>query len=464
MFEWPVLFELTLVALSEILNISDMNEIYLLAHKINFILFFVALILFYKLIKKRFQNTNLAIISTLFFVLCPRIFAASFYNTRDIFFLSLFIYFVFFAYKFINYKSIKNIIILSLFSAILINSKILGIIPVGLFVLLYVFFELDDYEKIKKEKNLLILFVFFIVLFSYLLWPYLWDNPLKNMKSAFLNIIIVHENLNVINYYFGDYVSSKLIAWHYRPVWLMITTPVIIILLFFIGIILSCFKLFKHLNKNLKIDYLITKDNFLDIFLFLVFFITFFITIKFNQSKFGGWRHLYFLYVVIVYFAIIATKQIYIFFNKDEYKKIFSVLIFANLLYVLIWNLNNHPNQYVYFNFLFQNYAVKNFDLDTWGVTHKQSLDKILKMDKNEIITVFGKGYTNLRNSYLFLNREERKRIRFREFENSKYIIDTKMKKVREYNFINKDKFDKFFEITVNKVPISTTYINKKIK
>ena len=107
MFEWPVLFELTLVALSEILNISDMNEIYLLAHKINFILFFVALILFYKLIKKRFQNTNLAIISTLFFVLCPRIFAASFYNTRDIFFLSLFIYFVFFLINLLIIKVLK---------------------------------------------------------------------------------------------------------------------------------------------------------------------------------------------------------------------------------------------------------------------------------------------------------------------------------------------------------------------
>jgi hypothetical protein len=464
MFEWPVLFELFLVALCNALNISEMNEIYLLAHKINFILFFIALILFFKLINKRFKNTSLALLSTLFFLLSPRIFSESFYNSRDIFFLSLFVYFIFFAYKFINYKSIKNIIILSLFSAILINSKILGIIPVGLFILLYIFFELDNYSKIKNEKNMLILFVFFIIFFSYLLWPYLWDDPLRNIKSAFFNIIKVHENFNIINYYFGDYVSSKIVAWHYRPVWLIITTPVIIIILFLIGIFLSCIKLFRYLNNNLKIDYSITKDTFLDIFLFLVFFITFFITIKFNQSKFGGWRHLYFLYVAIVYFAIIATNQIFLSFNKDRYKKIFGILIFANLLYVLIWNLNNHPNQYIYFNFLFKNYAVKNFDLDIWGISHKQSLDKILVIDSSKDITVFGKGYTSLRNSYLFLNREERKRIKFSDFENSKYIIDNKMKRVREYNVINNDNFDKLFEITIDRVPISTTYINKKIK
>ena len=91
--EWPIIFELLLVLISKLFNINEMEKIYLVSHQLNFIIFFVSLMYFHKLIYQRFNSYILATLSIFFLVLSPRIFAESFYNSRDIFFMSLFIFF-----------------------------------------------------------------------------------------------------------------------------------------------------------------------------------------------------------------------------------------------------------------------------------------------------------------------------------------------------------------------------------
>ena len=312
-------------------------------------------------------------------------------------------------------------------------------------------------EKVK----LITLYFFLIFFFSYALWPYLWTDPLNNLYYAFTNIAKEHDKFVLINYYFGEYISSKIVAWHYRPVWFLITTPVIIIILFFISIIFTCFKLFKYINTDSEKKNSLNNDEFIDTFLFLTFFLTFFLTIKFNDSQFGGWRHLYFLYTIVIYFSISALKNIY-HFSKNLYKNIFSIIIFVNLFYILTWNVINHPNQFVFFNLLSKNYALKNFDLDNWGVSHKQSLDEILKLDTSTSIKVFARGFTSLNDTYLFLDESKKKRIIISNFENAKYIIDNKTKRIRNNIIIKNDNFDKFFDINVDNIAISTVYIRKK--
>lgn len=462
MAEWPILFELILVFLSKLLNISDTRDLYLLAHKLNIIFFFVALILFFKIINSRFNNTVLAIISTLFILLSPRIFAESFYNTRDIFFFSLFIYFIYFLYKFIDYKSYLNIILMSLFSSFLINAKILGLIPVIFFILFYFFVEQRKHNHIKQKINFIILYLIFIILFSYILWPYLWNDPINNLYYAFTNILKSHESLTVINYYFGEHVSSKLVAWHYRPVWLLTTTPFFIIILFTVGAIIMLSRMWSYVSKVFESQVFLTKEEFLDYFLFILFFLTFFITIKLNGSKFGGWRHLYFLYPIVVYFTIFTIHKIYLISNFKVIK-ILQFIILLNVVYLLIWNVKNHPNQYVFFNSLIKNYALEKFDLDMWGISHKQSLDKILEIDTAKNITVYAKGYTTIRDAYLFLNESEKKRIKITDFEDANYVIDIKMNRVRKNMVINSIDFDKFFDISVDEMPITTVYKRKNI-
>ena len=86
-----VVFDLPAAFLELIFDITNPREIYLLRHLINFLLFFTSVFFFYKIIKNRYNCYLTGIIGAAFLVLSPRIFAQSFYNTKDIFFMSLFI-------------------------------------------------------------------------------------------------------------------------------------------------------------------------------------------------------------------------------------------------------------------------------------------------------------------------------------------------------------------------------------
>ena len=283
-----------------------------------------------------------------------------------------------------------------------------------------------------------------------------------NLYLAFKNILEVHENLLVINLYFGNYIQSDLMPWHYRIVWFFITTPLIIILLFLIGSIFQCTKIPEILSKTLNKNYNMNTRQFYDLYLFFCLIFTFLTIAELNTSKFGGWRHLYFLYPIVIYFTIFGLSFLKDKFNK-KYFVIISLLIFINMTYNILWMFKNHPNQYLYFNNLKKNYFVKNFDLDWWGLSHKSVLDHILKNDNSDKIHVYAKGFTSLRNTYLFLSEENKSRIVLSEMSKADYIIDNKMKRVRDYKDLNYKEFLKFYVVKVDDQPITEVYkrINK---
>lgn len=457
--EWPIVFELFLVFVCNLFNINQIEEVYLTSHRINFIIFFFSLIFFYKLINKRYENNLISIIAVSFIILSPRIFAESFYNSRDIFFMSLFIFYVYSSYNFLSNKNLLNSAIFAFFTALLINAKILGLIPFAFFCLLYIYNYLNTKKKLIRDFKIFLLYFLFCIIFIYILWPFLWSNPFSNLLFAFKNILKDHEEIIVINNYFGDYTPSDMMPWHYRLVWFYITTPISIILLFISGLILASKNKLILISRSLDNNFQLEKKQFVDLFLLLVFVVSFFIVLEFNKSKFGGWRHLYFLYPITIYFSIYFINFLRNSFVKIHYKFIIFFLIALNFGYNFLWSIKNHPHQYVFFNLLSKKYAMNNFDLDWWGISHKSSIRYILDNDKNPKIRVYAIGFTSLRNSYLYLNEKDKSRIIISDYKNSKYIIDTKMKRIRvNYNLDKNKNFKLFYQLKIENYPISSIY------
>ena len=84
--------------LEVIFNVKDKYNQFLLRHYFNFIIYFVSLIFFYKTLLVITENKYVSLIGFLFLALTPRIFANSFYNNIDIFFIYC-NYFVLFLFK-----------------------------------------------------------------------------------------------------------------------------------------------------------------------------------------------------------------------------------------------------------------------------------------------------------------------------------------------------------------------------
>ena len=82
----PVLFELPQIYFSNLFGLKTSKEIYEFGHLLNFLIFFISLIFFYKLVCKIFNSIYSGLLASLILFTSPRIFAESFYNSRDIFF------------------------------------------------------------------------------------------------------------------------------------------------------------------------------------------------------------------------------------------------------------------------------------------------------------------------------------------------------------------------------------------
>ena len=110
-----------------IFNIEDKYYQFLFRHYINFTIFFSSLIFFYKSLLLITNNKLLSFIGFLILLLTPRIFANSFYNTIDIYFFSIVIFLNYFTIKIFYNWNVKNLIFVSLFTALVIDHRIAGI-------------------------------------------------------------------------------------------------------------------------------------------------------------------------------------------------------------------------------------------------------------------------------------------------------------------------------------------------
>lgn len=459
----PAIFETILALFSDITNSNDTREIYNLSHLLNFSIYTLSLFFLYQIIFNRFKSYKIAIISILIIFLSPRFFAESFYNSRDIFFFSIFIFYLYFVQNLLRNHSIINLTLLALLSALLINSKILGIIPYLVFLIMYSIYVFEEKRYIPKYFTNMIIFILMTFSFMIILWPYLWASPFKNLINAYLDIISVHNNLEVLNLFSGDYLSSINTPWFYRIVWFLITTPLLVSLLFIFGLMILLGNIgsrvlkFNERNTNLWNN----ENEFFDFYIVITLIVTFFLTAKFNESQFGGWRHLYFLYAAIIYIFAYTYKTI-LSINKKFIKKLINILLFITLTYNSIWITANHPYQNNYFNIFINKYAKNNFDLDYWGLANFQSIKYILKNDNKVKINISTISFADLNTSLLKLNADDRKRVNIvYNYEKADYLINSYTKRIGKNYSINSDKFIKFNEILVNKRSINTIFKKK---
>ena len=207
---YGVPFDLPVAFLEVIFQIENPKNYFYLKHFLNFLLFFISSIFFYKLLLNRFSNYSISLIGTLFFVLSPRIYGHGFFNMKDIIFLSLATITIYYCFKYWDKSNYKNLLIFSILAALSTSHRILGIFLPASFVIFYLLSVLSN----KKDLNYLshiIFFLFFYLLFVVVFWPYLWSNPIENFVlyfKFFMDILFIKETIKVnilirmINYHF----------------------------------------------------------------------------------------------------------------------------------------------------------------------------------------------------------------------------------------------------------------------
>ena len=432
-------FELPSAAIETFFKIKDFQEVFLLRHYMNFLFFFISLIFFFKFIKYKFKSQLFGIIGIFFLILNPRIFVESFYNSKDIIFMSSIIFSNYFGYKLIKKFKTKNLILFALMTGFAASIRIIGVVNIPLFIFLLVL------NKKKIELLNIILISSLSLLFFYIMYPYLWENPLLNLISS-IKFFSEHR-LSVDVFYFGAFINSQNIPWHYLPVWILISIPEIIIIFFIFGLFLTLKKIFE---KKISEEFLF--------FLFQIF-IPIFIPIILGSTLYDGWRQFYFIYPAIIIVSLYFLSTL----NNKRFL-IVSTLIVMNLTFVCFWSIKNHPYQYLYFN-NFVNKPLKYFEKDFWGLSNKQLLEHVNTLEKNKIYYDF--IGSNIKSSIKFQNEKDKDRYiyiedttdKFEEyyvFVNNRFIDSNKIKLLRSSkNFIKEIIVDNTYINGVYKVSIN---------
>jgi len=435
---YGVAFELPLTVIEKSLNLQDIRDIYLMRHLMTHLFFLLGALAFFLLIDYLYRNKILATIGFLLLTVNPLIYAHSFYNSKDIPFLSMFIIcFLVTAIAF-NKNTVKWYIILGVVCGLLMNMRIMGVLLIGC---IWLFFLLDylatKHDKVVKKNVLRYLLIFTCTAFGLLLitWPYLYSNPGQNFIDAFKKLSQWSWDGDVL--FWGKVYHSKHLPLYYAISWFCISNPIPYIILGFFGILYFVIKFIKN-PKQFIFDRML-RNQALYVFCFVEPLLA---VLAFHSVIFDAWRHLYFIYPPFILAGIFGLN--YLFTTKMKWPVL--LILIAGIGYTGIYMTSTFPNENVYFNKFVNRDPEslrKNFDLDYWGNSYKQALEYILKTNTSKTINVYVVGFVGRENAWI-LKPEERKRIHFMadsESGKATYVASFYRNHPEDYSFQNLEVF-----------------------
>ena len=461
-YTYGPVFDLPIAFIELFLRSIEIEFYYFYRHLSIFIIFFISSVFVFKILSLRFKNLFLSLFGTFLYIFSPRVYGDSFHNNKDILFLSLVVFSIYYLFKVFKEDKFTNIILFSLFSALSTSTRIIGIfLPFSIIIFLLI----GANDKKKEFKNTIFIFIFYC-LFLYFHWPYLWENPLKN----FFNYIVNSKDW-IFSYYIlfqNNYFLTTNLPDSYIFVWIAISTPILNLVIFLSGFYILTSRQFKRfilVDKNPRLnfsDFWRSKNEMLDCFILTTLISIFLILIFLKVSYVSGWRHLYFLNFYFIYIGINFLN--FLFLKYRNYKLLFSIialiLLTPNIYKIIIF----HPYQSLYFNEFLSDDSKNNFLIDREGLSRLDSIKKILFLEKEKkTINIANSSFIPLYRIKSALSEEEKSRLNFvgTNYFDADYIYNINVYEINprfndKYNIPNN--FSLIYELKIDGVIIYELY------
>ena len=190
-----------------------------------------------------------------------------------------------------------------------------------------------------------------------------------------------------------------------------------------------------------------------ELYFFACFFVPLFFVITLNSTLYNGWRHLFFLYPILILFGVKFIFFVYKNFDGRGFT-VFSGLLIIEIFLSTLFIAKSHPVQNVYFNHITKPFINRLLPYDYWGSGNKVTIDKLLQLDNAQKIKISSSSYTNLFTLKKIYNESDKNRL---------VISGTSDKEFADYIFTNyyyeRNPIAKKYRIPKNFYP----YINLKI-
>jgi hypothetical protein len=412
--DYGVAFEAPAVALEVMLGIGDKKDVFMFRHLLTFLVALAGIYAVNRMAHRRFSDWRVGLLAALFLVLTPRLFAESFYNSKDVVFMAFFAIAMNTMISFVLKPRLKTAVLHASTSALAIDVRIMAVILPVATVAILIARLLKRELPIPETCRALAAYLAAAAILVTAMWPWLWSDPIGNFGQAFVNMS--HFRLDEEVLYMGSVLRSTELPWHYVPVWISITTPLLYLALFLVGVFNTLLQIASRGTSLWKGDEELQDAVFLGLFAVPIASV-----ILLHSVLYDGWRHMYFVYPA---FLLLAIRGWVALWSHDLIltKSLLAVVTAVSIVHTAAWMWQAHPFQNLYFNTLAGTDLRSRFELDYSGLANRKALEQILRNDQGEVINVRADSSTPLETSFYMIDSPDRKRLRY-SGDRPRYVV-----------------------------------------
>ena len=380
---YGMLYQLTSSLLERRLGWSDDPfAYYRLRHALNFFLYLIALICFYRMLRLRWPARSwFPLLGTAMLVFSPRLYGHAFFNPKDHVLLVGYVIASYTLLRYLRRPTLSALLMHALATALALNTRLpaLMIVVVTLGAL--------GWEQIERGRGSwrptrhLVLYLLASFLLTIPFFPYLWEDTWSRLIAAFSEMSAFEWGGH--NLLFGNRIPATDVPAYYIPVWIAITTPLVFFLLILYGLVATVVRLGKNVRSRRPWrDY---REQF-DLVQFALAVGPVLAVILLDSTLYNGWRHLHFVYPALTCLAVTAVAGL-----QKRYRWLIYGALALEFLLTAVAMVRYHPHQYVYFNEVISGEPLgARFDMDYWGTGFREAFVTLARsVPPGETRTVF---------------------------------------------------------------------------
>ncbi len=412
-------FEAPLVLVERALRLEDSRDIFLSRHLLTHLFFLTGGLFAYLLAHRLFDNKLIALFAMLLFLLHPRLYSASFSNSKDLPFLSMFMIALFLTHRTLKKDTLGAFALLGASAGILANIRIIGFVLLA-GVLALQALRLFSASGCARKRILLNggVFAFAACLTVYASLPYLWADPAPRVVEYWTTLS--QHPQDVTELFRGEAISSQSPPADYIPTWFAITTPSFALLLGSVGsfaLLLRVVALRTRIFRDPKIRFELLLAGSIAVPLSAIALL--------SPTVYGAWRQMYFLWAPFSLLAVFGAQWILQSLPQTRLRTLAYGAAGAGIGATLITMAILHPFHGRHFNFLVDRTTPEllktQYRTNTWGGV-SSAVKRLLDLRPASQISVaydFGSAMTRI-----ILPETDRSRLIIANRANAEFSIE----------------------------------------
>ena len=435
---YGVVIEMPLLLAERALGLHDTRHIYLTRHLLTHLFFiaggFACGMLAYRMVGSRW----IALLAMLMFLLHPRLYAHSFFNSKDVPFAVMLMIALYLTHRAFRRDTVGAFLLCGIVAGLAISLRPFGLMLLPMILAMR---ALDLWQASGREERMRILatagiFAAAALATVYIIYPYYWENPLRFIESA--RALAQHPTIKEM-LFMGETYRSDAAPWNYLPVWFAITAPPVALTLGALG----CAAVgWQAITRPLAA--LSAREMRFRILLLGCVALPIVVAIILKSNVYDGWRQMYFLWGPFCLLAAVGLRALVGVGASEEAASGVAArlpgwtrgvglrrgLAYGVAGFGLITTLTAmaalHPHQQVYFNSLVgadtPGALGKRYEMDYYQVAQRQSLEHLLARYPDDTLRVWpGKD------SELILPSRDRERIVISDVRDADFYLNPRI-------------------------------------